>query len=136
MTILEHAATDRYGRKATGIPPVQCAPWCTNADGHIAEVMREDQTCWGAHHYVDLSLEDVDTTLTDKEYPFGYDVDAPRMGPCAYRGFNALPCVYLHLWLPGEGSDGVDMSVKLTAAEASQLAADLIAVAREIGGAS
>ncbi|MDT5091244.1 MAG: hypothetical protein QOH60_607 [Mycobacterium sp.] len=40
------------------LPPVQCAPWCTDGNGHVTETGRADQTCWGSDHYVALSLEE------------------------------------------------------------------------------
>lgn len=41
------------------LPPIVCAPWCEDGDGHAREFMREDQTCWGPESYVDLSRERV-----------------------------------------------------------------------------
>ncbi|ORV85554.1 hypothetical protein AWC11_01640 [Mycobacterium interjectum] len=70
----------------------------------------------------------------DNQFP--YIVDIPKIGPCAYRGFNQRVCVYLHMYLPSHAEDGgLDTLVRLTATEARQLAADLIAVADEIGDA-
>ncbi len=123
-------ATDRIGRPAY-LSPVQCAPWCTDNDGHVGQVMRHDQNCWGSDHYVDLQIEDVAATPI-KDDPYEYAISVPRIGPCAYQGFNQLPVVYLHIELPAAGTDGLDTSCKLTAAEARQLAANLIAVADEI----
>lgn len=128
------ADVGRYDEAVT-IPPIKCATWCVHGDGHTKELMRDDQTCWGQSHYLDLTLEDVKATElgpteTDR---FRYCVDVPRIGPCGYRGFNKLPCVYVHIYLPAEGECGLDMSVKLTAAEARELAAALVQVADEIG---
>ncbi|HKI39433.1 MAG: hypothetical protein P4L48_18920 [Mycobacterium sp.] len=64
-----------------------------------------------------------------------WDIYLPHITPCAYRGFNQLPVVYLHVELPGYDKGGFDISAKLTADEARQLAAQLVAVADEIGGA-
>lgn len=127
------ADTDRAGRPAH-LSPVQCAPWCKDNDGHIGQVARHDQNCWGPDHYVDLQIEKVVATPIEDDL-YRYDIYTPRIGPCAYQGFNQHPVVYLHIELPAAGTDGIDTSCKLTAAEARQLAANLIAVADEIDGA-
>ncbi len=29
-----------------GPAPIQCAPWCSDGDGHSDEIFREDQRCY------------------------------------------------------------------------------------------
>jgi hypothetical protein len=67
------------------LPPITCAPWCTDGTGHPGTVFRSDQTCWGQSNYVELSLEDV---LRDE-----YGVYTPRIGAQAYRPWGWAPCV-------------------------------------------
>lgn len=114
------------------IRPIECAPWCADGDGHIRAVSRGDQNCWGASHYVELSLEEVAADL-DKDSD-GRKIFPSIIGPNAYRGYRELPCVYLHFMLQDHRGDQLDDSCKLTADEARQLAAGLIAVADEIDG--
>lgn len=72
------------------IPAIACAPWCEDGDGHINEIGREDQTCWGTGTYVSLSREEVELDH--------YGVHEPRLGVMAYRQWpGTTPCVYLHL---------------------------------------
>jgi hypothetical protein len=115
------------------IDAVRCTPWCTYGDGHTNETCREDQTCWGPEHYVEASTEEVLTEYrkaTDEDF-----VWPSRVGAQAYRGFNQRPQVYIHVDLPAY-ADGVDVSVKLTAEEAQQLAALLLEVAELINAKS
>lgn len=121
----------------TGIPPITCAPWCKDNDGHPSAVSRGDQNCWGPDHPVHLSIEEVHATGVGNpgDEDFRWEIDTPHLTPCAYRGFNQHPLVYLHIWMPNYHRDGLDTSVHLTADEARQLAATLITVAETIGGA-
>jgi hypothetical protein len=123
--------------EAAKIPPIKCTTWCRHGDGHTKELMRADQTCWGQDHYLDLTLEDVQATELEptESDRFRYSVDVPRIGSCGYRGFNQLPCVYMHVYLPTDGDCGLDTSVKLTPEEARELAAYLVTVADEVGDA-
>jgi hypothetical protein len=59
------------------LPPVVCAPWCEDGDGHTGSLFREEQTCWGQADYVDLSRERVTRD--------GPDVLVPRIGARAYQ---------------------------------------------------
>ncbi|OYN78893.1 hypothetical protein [Mycolicibacterium sphagni] len=116
------------------IRPIECTPWCTDGDGHATCVSRRDQVCWGTSNYVELSLEECEVNKGEK--PGSYLFWPSIIGPCAYRGFNQQPVVYLHFTLANRRHDHVlDESCKLTAAEARELAAHLIAVAEMIGGA-
>jgi hypothetical protein len=108
------------------LPPIVCAPWCTDGDGHPHEHSEGDQVCWGDSSdssYVHpshepASLEPNGAWLT-------------RVGVMAHRGFGEEPDVYLHV----ERFDpDYDVSVKLTADEGRQLAANLIEVADLIDG--
>jgi hypothetical protein len=108
------------------LPPVVCAPWCEDGDGHTDEGYRGDQTCWGPATYVDLSLEDI--TRDD------HGVYAQRIGAMAYRHWREAPCVYVHLdgiELPANRGT-LDDSLHLTAAEARQLASALLLAADSI----
>jgi hypothetical protein len=117
----------------SAISPIKCAPWCTDGDGHTGATSHEDQSCWGVSPYVELSLEEV-TAEIGKE-PGEYKFWPSIIGPCAYRGFNELPAVYLHFTLQGHSDGILDDSCKLTSEEARVLAVALIAAADEIDGA-
>lgn len=116
----------------TTMLPIKCASWCEDGDGHTRATMNADRGCWGTSLYMRLSLEDVSAEAKgDGEYEFYPSF----IGPCARRGFNELPTVYLHFTVVGHGHDGLlDDSVQMTAAEARQLAAHLVSVADEIDG--
>ncbi|VBA62112.1 hypothetical protein [Mycobacterium attenuatum] len=118
----------RRGWHETGdCPETRCEPWCVDADHR-----RHDLACWGADHDVNLTME--------PGYPHGALLDAvgrfdpPRVGVYSYRrepGWRG--CVYLHLYRPSDNEHlDLDDSLHLTADEARQLAAHLIAVADEI----
>jgi hypothetical protein len=112
------------------LPPIVCAPWCEDADGHPDTFLREDQTCWGPATYVDLSLE----PTQDEEGAY-----LPRFGALAYRSWlGAVPCVYFHLdgiKVPhNRGDAALDESVYMTADEAIRLATALLKAAVEIKG--
>jgi hypothetical protein len=109
------------------IPPIVCAPWCVDRDGHTNAVFRGDQTCWGFDTYVDLSLEDV----TREEY----GVYVQRIGATPYRRWGHTPCVYVHLAdieIPKRGT--IDHALHMTAEEAMSLAAALVKAAEDIRG--
>ena len=44
MSIITH---DIQNITEDTLPPVTCAPWCQQGDGHPDEFHVEDQTCWG-----------------------------------------------------------------------------------------
>jgi hypothetical protein len=110
------------------IPPVVCAPWCVDGDGHTNEAFRGDQTCWGYDTYVDLSLEDV---TRDK-----YGVYVQRIGATSHRRWGHTPCVYVHLdSIELSANRGtIDHALHLTAEEAMSLAAALVKAAEDIRG--
>jgi hypothetical protein len=105
------------------LAPIVCAPWYTDGDGHPHEYFEDDQACWGCGSYVHPIHE---PALLDPRGAW-----LTRLGVMAYRGINEQALVYVHLDLPGE-RDGIDVSVKLTADEARQLAGHLIEVADQI----
>lgn len=102
-------------------PPVECAPWCENGDGHPTTFTRDDQKCWSRSQYIKLSLEPP-VREADGEYP-------QTIGAMARREADGSGHVYVHL-------DGIKLSgasipwpynildhcVQLTAAEAEELA--------------
>lgn len=45
MSIITHDTPNDTKRYT--VPPVTCAPWCEQGDGHPDEIFVEDQTCWG-----------------------------------------------------------------------------------------
>lgn len=109
------------------MPPIVCAPWCTDGDGHPHVTGRGDQTCWGPAAYIEPSLEDV--CLEGKQQCLS------RVGVMAYRGFNHYPAVYLHLDLVAvPGRPYTDRNLLLTTAEARTLAANLTRSADLIEG--
>jgi hypothetical protein len=133
MAASTNPITSTEGGPSPTISPIKCAPWCTDGDGHLRATSHEDQSCWGVSPYVELSLEEV-TAEIGKE-PGEYMIWPSIIGPCAYRGFNQLPAVYLHFNLQGHSDGLLDDSCKLTADEARALAVALNAVADEIDGA-
>jgi hypothetical protein len=114
---------------------IVCTPWCLDGDGHTKEVLRADQNCWGAEYPVYIGAEEVAPAVPVDPVRAG-QLDATRVAVCAYRSWNALPQVYLHFYRPDDNPHrNLDDSFKLSEAEARQLAAHLVAVADEIGGA-
>lgn len=110
--------------------PETCEPWCPD-DGHLSN----DRACWGDDHNTHLTMEEgyPHGALPDQVGRF----DPPRIGVNAYRrqpGWRS--CVYLHVYRPHDiGHLDLDENLQLTVDEARQLAAHLVAVADEIGGA-
>lgn len=110
-----------------------CPCWCAE-DGHQSEVYRHDQICWGAGHAVVLHLEH-GAPAPHLSRTQALEMDPPRIDPCAYRRWHSLPIVYLHLYRPHENPHlDLDTNLKLTTAEARELANNLVAVADEIEG--
>ncbi|BDB45395.1 hypothetical protein Mkiyose1665_36640 [Mycobacterium kiyosense] len=127
----EAPLSDQLRAAADAIEKVNacCETWCTDPGDHPG-----DPACWGADYYVNLTMED--------GYPHGAlpglegHFDPPRIGVNPYRrtpGWRS--CVYLHLYRPSENKYlDLDINLQVTADEARQLAAHLIAVADEIDG--
>ena len=103
------------------IPPIVCAPWCEDGDGHPHERSEGDQVCWGDSSYVHPRYEPVSI-----EFPGGAWLT--RVGVMARRGFDEEPLVYLHV------DPDYDISVQLTADEGRQLAAHRIEVSDQLDG--
>lgn len=115
--------------------PVACPSWCTEADEHATDTLRADRNCWGADRAVILHLEEGAPSphLSAQQQ---LAMDPPRISPYAYRRWHALPIVYMHIYRPHDcGHLDLDTNVKVTVAEARELAAALIAVADEIEAA-
>jgi putative drug exporter of the RND superfamily len=109
------------GAVMTGIPPIRCAPWCADNDGHPRELARTSQTCRGESTEVPMSLEPVKIEADE--------CHQPRVTAAAYRGFNEKPVVHVHVDTVGLSADA---EVNLTVAEAMRLAAALSQVADAI----
>lgn len=41
----------------TYLPPVECAPWCEDGDGHPFAFGVSDQACWSPAEYVDFAQQ-------------------------------------------------------------------------------
>ncbi len=110
-------------------PSQTCTTWC------IAE-HASDPACWGDGRPVNLTLEE---GYPADALPERVDeLDPPRLDPHPYRhdGWHR-EVIYLHIYRPSRNEHlDLDTNVHLTADEARQLAAHLLAVADEIGTAS
>lgn len=105
---------------------IQCAPWCTDGAGHLDAIMRADQACWSASNAVVLGLADGAPALPIDLTSWA-PLDPPHVAVAAYRAWHSLPVVDLHLYRPSSNSNvHIDFNVKLTAAEAVQLARFLL----------
>jgi hypothetical protein len=115
---------DAHGKPATGIPAIKCPSWCNNP-GHIGESHTEDQNCYSA-----AGESDVKCSLSVEASPrFGacYSV----VGAFAYREFNCVPVVQLHV---SGFEPNIDRTFDLTADEARQLGVHLLAAADLLAG--
>lgn len=104
-------------------PPVECAPWCEDGDGHPDEHNREDQKCWSPSEYVKLTA---DNSAEDFD---------PQIGVMTRQHPDEPAFVHLHLYdieLPGllpSPWNQLDRGLDLTADEADHLAYLLTAAA-------
>ena len=103
----------------------QCAPWCTEGDGHPDYFLRADQSCWGAELKTVLSLENDAPALPLERVPS----DAPAIAVYPYRGWYQLPKIKLHIY--AERHD-TDIDFLLTPSEAVELAEHLITTVQTI----
>ena len=74
------------------VPPVECAPWCEDGDGHPDEHHREDQKCWSPSEYIKLTA---DNSAEDFD---------PQIGVMTRQHPDEPAFVHLHLYdieLPG-----------------------------------
>ncbi len=126
QTVLEWGAPESHGS-------IRCAPWCTDGAGHADSVMRSDQSCWSASNAVVLGLADGAPALPVDVESWA-QLDPPHVAVAAHRAWHGLPVVDVHLYHPHENPNvSVDFNVKLTAAEAVQLARFLLDAAALAG---
>ncbi|YCU36204.1 hypothetical protein ACRYGU_03685 [Mycobacteroides abscessus] len=126
QTVYEFGAPQSHGA-------IRCAPWCTDGKGHPNSVMRSDQACWSASNAVVLGLADGAPALP-VDLESWAQLDPPHVAVAAYRAWHGLPVVDVHLYHPHANPNvSVDFNVKLTAAEAVQLARFLLDAAALAG---
>ena len=104
------------------ISPRICEPWCADGTGHPAATARSDQWCLSSAPLVELSLEDPQPNQD------GVTWSTPYIEANAVARFGEYPVVELHLMLE-DARDCIDRSLKMTAAEARELADTLTAAA-------
>lgn len=113
---------------------VQCAPWCTDGDSHQREYFRSDQWCQGDITKVILGLEHRAPALPIT----AVDLSEPGISVYARRDWHGLPYVALNVYREHNNQFlSIDTDLKVTVAEARELAAALLAVAdciEEAGG--
>lgn len=113
---------------------VQCAPWCTDGDGHQREHFRRDQWCQGDIVKVIFGLEDLAPALPVTTV----DLSEPGISVYPRRDWHGLPYVALNVYREHHNKHlAIDSDLKVTVAEARELAAALLAVAdciEEAGG--
>jgi hypothetical protein len=101
-------------------PPIVCATWCRDGDGHADDLFREDQKCTSESLTLVQSLEpkwgDIEGGWNAREVETF--VERGPMHPSAVIIYEA----------------GGDVELHLTASEARQLAANLIASADMLDG--
>lgn len=126
QTVHEWGAPESHGS-------IRCAPWCTDGAGHADSVMRSDQACWSPSNAVVLGLAEGAPALP-VDLESWAQLDPPHVAVAAYRAWHGLPVVDVHLYHPHENPNAsVDFNVKLTAAEAVQLARFLLDAAALAG---
>ncbi len=126
QTVREWGAPESHGG-------IRCVPWCTDGKGHPNSVMRSDQACWSASNAVVLGLADGAPALP-VDLESWAQLDPPHIAVAAHRAWHGLPVVDVHLYHPHENPNvSVDFNVKLTAAEAVQLARFLLDAAALAG---
>ncbi|RIU09126.1 hypothetical protein D2E97_16215 [Mycobacteroides abscessus] len=126
QTVHEWGAPESHGA-------IRCASWCTDGKGHADSVMRSDQACWSPSNAVVLGLAEGAPALP-VDLESWAQLDPPHIAVAAYRAWHGLPVVDVHLYHPHENPNvSVDFNVKLTAAEAVQLARFLLDAAALAG---
>lgn len=116
----------------TTVEQIQCAPWCTEGDRHLAPGFRADQSCWGEMRKTIFGLDPHAPTLPvqAEEIP-----NAPGIAVYAYQGFYQLPTLKLHVFRDDDNEHiAVDADFLMTPAEAIELALNLIATVEDIAG--
>lgn len=106
------------------VAPIVCAPWCEDGDGHGAALGRADQRCRSGWVKVTQTLEPQWESSRGHWHPTTVDVEAER-GPLHPPG------VVLY-----RITDREDVEMHLTASEARAVAANLLAAADLVDGAS
>ncbi|PVB14463.1 hypothetical protein DDJ68_13215 [Mycobacteroides abscessus] len=126
QTVYDYGAPQSHGA-------IRCASWCTDGKGHTDSVMRADQACWSPSHAVVLGLADGAPALPIDIESWA-QLDPPHVAVAAYRAWHELPVVDVHLYHPHKNPNlSVDFNVKLTGAEAVQLARFLLDAAALAG---
>lgn len=126
QTVHEWGAPESHGS-------IRCMPWCTDGAGHADSVMRSDQACWSPSNAVVLGLAEGAPALP-VDLESWAQLDPPHVAVAAHRAWHGLPVVDVHLYHPHENPNvSVDFNVKLTAAEAVQLARFLLDAAALAG---
>lgn len=126
QTVREWGAPESHGA-------IRCASWCTDGAGHLDAVMRADQSCWSPSSAVVLGLAEGAPALPVDVESWA-QLDPPHVAVAAYRAFHGMPSVDLHLYHPSENPHAhIDFNVKLTPAEAIQLARFLLDAAALAG---
>lgn len=126
QTVHEFGAPESHGA-------IRCASWCSDGKGHVDAVMRSDQSCWSASSAVVLGLAEGAPALPIALEDWA-QLDPPRIAVAAYRACHGLPVVDVHLYYPHENPHAhIDFNVKLTPAEAVQLARFLLDAAALAG---
>ena len=118
VAIQTEVAARKYPVSEGHQPPIECAPWCRDGDGHPRETHAVDQVCRGEFRTITPNFGVVNG------YQTAFEVSA-----C--RGFGRKAAVNFHLDLPGID---IDEDFDISAADARDLAAALIATANEIDG--
>lgn len=109
---------------------IVCALWCVEGDGHPDAACRADQCCHGVQPKVVLGLEPGAPALPMETAPS----DAPGITVYAYKEWHGLPHVRLNVFREHVNRYlSVDVDLDVTAAEARELARNLLEVADQIG---
>lgn len=126
QTVYDSGAPESHGA-------LRCVQWCTDGAGHRDAIMRSDQACWSPSSAVVLGLAEGAPALPIALEDWA-QLDPPHVAVAAYRAWHGLPVVDVHLYHPHENPNvSVDFNVKLTAAEAVQLARFLLDAAALAG---
>ena len=111
---------------------VQCEPWCLDGDGHQRELYRHDQWCQGEIVKVIFGLEEHAPAIPVT----AVDLTEPGISVYPRRHWHGLPYVTLNIYREHTNDHlAIDTDLKVTVAEARELAAALLAVADVIEGA-
>ncbi|PQP38798.1 DUF6907 domain-containing protein [Mycolicibacterium austroafricanum] len=113
----------------TAAETVHCEPWCVDGDGHQREHYRRDQWCQGEIIKVVFGLEDLAPALPIATV----DLSEPGISVYPRRDWHGLPYVALNVYREHSNEFlAIDTDLRVTAAEARELAAALVDVANVI----